>query len=78
MPRVKISELLEIKDLMFEFIAGREGLKNEIDSVDINRPGLALVGFYDNFAYNRLQVIGKGEYAFFAEMFHRKTKSNRK
>jgi len=64
MPRVKISELLEIKDLMFEFIAGREGLKNEIDSVDINRPGLALVGFYDNFAYNRLQVIGKGEYAF--------------
>ncbi len=64
MPRVKISELLEIKDLMFELIAGKEGLKNEIDSVDINRPGLALVGFYDNFAFNRLQVIGKGEYAF--------------
>jgi len=64
MPRVKISELLEIKDLMFELITGKEGLKNEIDSVDINRPGLALVGFYDNFAYKRIQVIGKGEYAF--------------
>ncbi|GIX41789.1 MAG: HPr kinase/phosphorylase [Leptospiraceae bacterium] len=64
MPRVKVSELLNIKELCFELIAGEKGLNREIENVDINRPGLALVGFYDNFAYNRLQVIGKGEYAF--------------
>jgi HPr kinase/phosphorylase len=64
MPRVKISQLIEIKELNLQLKAGELGLIREIENIDINRPGLALVGFYDNFAYNRLQVIGKGEYAF--------------
>lgn len=64
MPRVSIKELLSISELSLELISGDKGIDNEIINVDINRPGLALVGFYDNFASNRLQIIGKGEYAF--------------
>lgn len=64
MPRIKIRELLDIKELELELIAGLEGCDKEISNVDINRPGLALVGYFDNFAYDRLQVIGKGEYAY--------------
>lgn len=64
MPKLKIKELLSISDLHLNVVAGHNGLEREIESVDINRPGLALVGFYDNFASNRIQVIGKGEYAY--------------
>ncbi|MCS7204349.1 MAG: HPr(Ser) kinase/phosphatase [Leptospiraceae bacterium] len=64
MAKVSIKELLEIQELQLEVLAGHDGLNNQISVVDINRPGLALVGFYENFAYNRLQVIGKGEYSY--------------
>ncbi|MBQ2028678.1 MAG: HPr kinase/phosphorylase [Clostridia bacterium] len=35
-----------------------------IDSADINRPGLQLAGFYENFANKRPQVIGKAEMSY--------------
>ncbi len=35
-----------------------------INSPDINRPGLQLTGFFDFFDKDRIQIIGKSEYAF--------------
>jgi HPr kinase/phosphorylase len=45
-------------------IAGKNGLQNSITSESINRPGLALGGYFQNFAYSRVQVFGVGEATF--------------
>ena len=45
-------------------VAGKQNLKREIVEPIVNRPGLALTGFYEHFAWGRLQMIGKGEMAY--------------
>ena len=45
-------------------IAGKNGLGNIIESESINRPGLALGGYFENFAHKRVQVFGVGEAMF--------------
>ncbi|MBP3709874.1 MAG: HPr kinase/phosphorylase [Treponema sp.] len=45
-------------------IAGRRGLPHALTVPDINRPGLALTGFYESFAYQRVQLFGRGEIAY--------------
>ncbi|ATD55477.1 HPr(Ser) kinase/phosphatase [Clostridium chauvoei] len=46
-----------------------EGQKDTMISVsDINRPGLQLAGFYNYFASERIQVIGKAEWSFLDDM----------
>ncbi|MDR2537448.1 MAG: HPr(Ser) kinase/phosphatase [Treponema sp.] len=42
-------------------LGGRKGLGREIRVVDLNRPGLTLSGFFDSFAFERIQLFGKGE-----------------
>ncbi len=56
-----------IKELELEILV--EG-KDDVDiSVnDINRPGLQLAGFYNYFAPERIQVIGKAEWSFLDDM----------
>ena len=49
---------------------GRRGLVREITIPDINRPGLALSGFFENFAYKRVQVFGRGEVADLKKLIH--------
>ncbi len=39
-----------------------------IDSVDVNRPGLQMVGFYDYFDSSRLQILGKVENSYLEDM----------
>ncbi|HNU92519.1 MAG TPA: HPr(Ser) kinase/phosphatase [Spirochaetota bacterium] len=51
-------------DLQMELVAGKEGLGKEITVGDVNRPGLGLAGFFDFFAYDRIQIFGLGETAF--------------
>lgn len=47
-----------IKDMELEVLV--EGLENNIiDVSDINRPGLQFSGFYNYFANERVQVVGK-------------------
>lgn len=36
----------------------------DIDSAELNRPGLEFVGFYDHFAYRRPQVLGNVEMSY--------------
>ena len=45
-------------------VAGRKGLAREILTPEINRPGMALTGFFEQFAGQRIQIIGRGEYAY--------------
>jgi HPr kinase/phosphorylase len=49
-------------------IGGRKGLTREISVPYLNRPGLALSGFFDSFAYDRLQVYGQGEVAYLKKL----------
>ncbi|HCA19257.1 MAG TPA: HPr kinase/phosphorylase [Treponema sp.] len=49
-------------------IAGRRGLSRLLTIPDINRPGLALSGFYESFAYARVQLFGRGEYAYLRKL----------
>ncbi len=68
MRQIPVSALTEPESgLDLQVVAGAEGLSRTIDSIDVNRPGLALAGFYRNFAYDRVQVFGRGEYAFIEE-----------
>lgn len=56
-----------IKDFNLEIInKGQADIP--IDVQDINRPGLQLAGFYNYFAPERIQVIGKAEWSFINDM----------
>lgn len=57
-------DLKEHDTLDLKCIGGRQGLVREILIPDLNRPGLALSGFFDSFAYQRIQLFGRGEVAF--------------
>ncbi len=49
------------EDLNLELVAGEAGLDRVIPEEAINRPGLALAGFYQYFAHRRIQVLGLAE-----------------
>lgn len=56
-----------IKDFSLEVIqTGDENIP--INVSDVNRPGLQLAGFYNYFAPERIQVIGKAEWSFLEDM----------
>jgi len=60
---VILSEI--VKEFELEIIYGTKLLEEVNISVpEVNRPGLALMGFNDYFGENRIQIIGKAEYAF--------------
>ena len=62
---VSVKKLID--DLELEVLAeGKEDI--EISVNDINRPGLQLAGFYNYFAPERIQVIGKAEWSFLDDM----------
>ncbi len=56
-------DLRGLSSLDVRCVAGRAGLSREITIPDLNRPGLALLGFYEAFAWQRLQIFGRGETA---------------
>lgn len=57
-------DLKEQNALDLRCIGGRKGLSREITTPDLNRPGLALSGFFESHAWNRLQIFGRGENAY--------------
>ncbi|MCX7905258.1 MAG: HPr(Ser) kinase/phosphatase [Elusimicrobiales bacterium] len=50
------------KDLELKLIVGKSFLDREITVSEVNRPGLAVTGFLEQFRAERIQIIGKGEY----------------
>ncbi|MCL2069604.1 MAG: HPr(Ser) kinase/phosphatase [Treponema sp.] len=63
-------DLKEHNALNLRCIGGRKGLVREINTPDINRPGLALSGFFDSFAHDRIQIFGRGEAAYLEKLQH--------
>ncbi len=61
-------DLREHNTLNLKCIAGRKGLIREITDPELNRPGLSLSGFFDEFAFHRIQLFGKGEAAFISRL----------
>ncbi|MBN2509712.1 MAG: HPr kinase/phosphorylase [Spirochaetales bacterium] len=63
----------ENNQLNLHCIGGRPGLVRPITVPDINRPGLALSGFFDNFADQRIQLFGRGENAYLKRLDEEKS-----
>jgi HPr kinase/phosphorylase len=61
-------DLKEQNALDLRCIGGRKGLPREITVPDLNRPGLALSGFFESFAWQRIQIFGRGENAFLKKL----------
>ena len=57
-------DLKEHNSLNLRCVGGRRGLNREIPIPDINRPMGAIMGFYEDFAYQRVQLFGRGEMSF--------------
>jgi HPr kinase/phosphorylase len=54
--------------LKLKLIAGENGLNRVIKDKSINRPALALAGFFKSFGARRIQLFGAGEMAYMREM----------
>ena len=52
------------EELSLELVAGGGNMQRVVEEPIANRPGLALTGFYEHFAWKRLQVIGNAETAY--------------
>jgi HPr kinase/phosphorylase len=50
--------------LSLTLVGGGENMGRPVEEPIVNRPGLALTGFYDHFAWDRIQVIGNAEAAY--------------
>jgi HPr kinase/phosphorylase len=50
--------------LALDLAAGSAGLKRRVEEAAINRPGLALTGFFEYFAHRRVQVLGNAEISY--------------
>src|SRR5476649_1929090 len=56
--------------LELRLLAGGRGLKRVIREPTVNRPGLALSGFTQYFAYKRVQVFGHAEVYYLRTLTH--------
>lgn len=64
---VKLAELVEKMGL--EIVArSRDYDSITIKRADVNRPGLQLAGFMENFPWARLQIIGRVEYIYYMQL----------
>lgn len=51
-----------------KLVSGSAGLDREITTAELNRPGMALTGYYDDFAEHRIQVLGLVEVCYLSKM----------
>lgn len=54
--KVKVSEL--VQQFQLEVIAGEEGLKRQITTDDLNRPGLEMAGYLNTIRGNGFSLWG--------------------
>jgi len=57
-------DLKEQNALNLHCIGGRKGLGREINIPDLNRPMGAIMGFFEDFAPQRIQLFGRGEVSY--------------
>lgn len=67
---VTVAHFFEVgrHDLDLEVAHGAEWLETRIIEPALNRPGLALTGFYKHFAHKRVQVIGWAEHSYISSL----------
>ncbi len=60
---IAVARLLDrmAEGLDLEVMAGFQGIGRPVYSADVNRPGLALAGYLDYFANDRVQILGNTE-----------------
>ncbi|MCF6286678.1 MAG: HPr(Ser) kinase/phosphatase [Candidatus Hydrogenedentes bacterium] len=60
---IPVARLLDrmVDDLDIEVIAGFQGIGRPVFTADINRPGLAISGYLEYFANDRVQLLGNTE-----------------
>lgn len=66
MPKITVEKFLSLNEeknnfLKVRLITDLIGMNNEIISYEVNRPGMALFGYFKDFAFERIQIFGKGE-----------------
>ncbi|TXJ46429.1 HPr(Ser) kinase/phosphatase [Brachyspira aalborgi] len=66
MPKITVEKFLSLNEeknnfLKVRLITDSIGMDNEIISYEVNRPGMALFGYFKDFAFERIQIFGKGE-----------------
>lgn len=67
MKKVKLTEVIE--ELRLEVIRKSSNIESiELTNAEVNRPGLQLTGFMEEFPYRRIQLLGKAELAYFVAM----------
>jgi HPr kinase/phosphorylase len=69
-------DLKEHNSLDLSCFCGRKGLAREIRVPEVNRPGLALSGFFEVFANDRIQVFGRGEVAYLKKLAAENSKAS--
>jgi HPr kinase/phosphorylase len=64
--RVKVEKMFDDckAALRLRILAGKAGLKKEITTMDVNRPGLVFAGYTKYFAYSRVQILGRTEISY--------------
>lgn len=69
-PHLTVREFLKRHGDELEITADQEliGLGRLISEPAVNRPGLALAGFYDYFAHKRVQVLGNSEFSYLEKL----------
>ncbi len=67
---ISVERLVEASKgaLNFTLVAGNTGMGRSIRDKSINRPALALTGFFKNFGAKRIQLFGAGEMAYMREL----------
>jgi HPr kinase/phosphorylase len=66
LPKVRTKDILERFNL--ELISGEEGINRPITTSDISRPGIEIAGYFEYYPAERIQLLGKTELSFFAEL----------
>ncbi|MDR7079992.1 HPr kinase/phosphorylase [Neobacillus niacini] len=66
MPKVRTKDFYERFHL--ELISGEEGINRPITTSDISRPGIEIAGYFKYYPAERIQLLGKTELSFFAEL----------
>ena len=66
MPKITVEKFLSLNEeknnfLKVRLITDSIGMNDEIISYEVNRPGMALFGYFKDFAFERIQIFGKGE-----------------
>jgi HPr kinase/phosphorylase len=64
---VSLKEIIDHFELEALYLP-MDGSKLFIHQTDINRPGLQIMGFYEYFSPDRIQVLGKTEFAYLATL----------